>query len=79
MFVDQTQFVVAQITQLHARVLLVFTVTLLRNKVAFVCQTHVRLRKTALVNMCASRDCANVNVRSKTTARRANVAKMVFA
>lgn len=73
------QSVVAQIMRLHARVLLVFTVILLRNKVVFECRAHVRLRRIVLVNIYASRDCANVNVRNKTTARKANVARMVFA
>lgn len=71
--------VVAQIMRLHARVLLVSTVILLLNKVASESRAHVILRKTVLVNICASRDYANVNVPNKTTARKGNVARTAFA
>lgn len=78
-YVDQMRSVVAQIMRLHARVLLVSMVILLRNKVASECRAHVRIRKTVLVNIYASRDCVNVNVPNKTTVHKVNVARMVFA
>lgn len=70
---------VARIMRSRAHVLSVFKVILLRNKVAFECQTCAKLRKIVPASICVSRDYVSVNARNRIIARKASAARMAFA
>jgi len=79
MYAEQTQSAAARITRLPAPVPLVFTVIPLRNRVAFEYRACARIRRSVLVNICASRDYVNASAPIRAIARRANVARTAFA